>query len=171
MRVEKWENEPYLPQKLPFAVGPARLGVGHHLGQLRFGLIRFILVGFRRRRRLVGSALRNGLKYIRIHGVARNTLRRCETTGIHRTRRWKGPAGFICVLLLNIPFCSGVNLVRSDKSTASNSIHPACPGTALARFIGASDVTEPGAGRGGALEKKSRPFDPDTNSPRGEVKA
>lgn len=91
------ENDPYLPQKLSFAVGPARLGVGHHLGQLRFGLIGFILVGFRRSRLLVGSALRNGLKYIRIHGVARNTLRRCETTGIHRTLRGGRPASLTSV--------------------------------------------------------------------------
>lgn len=84
------ENDPYLPQKLSFAVGPARLGVGHHLGQLGFGLIGFILVGSRRGRWLVGSAFRNGLKYIRIHGVTRNALRRCETTGIHRTRRGGG---------------------------------------------------------------------------------
>lgn len=132
------ENEPYLPQKLPFAVGPARHGVGHHLGQLRFGVFGFILVSFGRGRRLESSALRN----IRIHGVARNTLRRGEVR-IHGRDEQRLPPGFLPLRLF-----SAAPLVRTDTSTAPDRIHPACPCAALAAFIGASDVTEPEAGRG-----------------------
>lgn len=54
---------PYLSQQLPFAVRPARLGVRHHMSQLRFALLRFIPAGFHRDGRLRG----NGLQYLRAH--------------------------------------------------------------------------------------------------------
>lgn len=45
--------------------------------------------------------------------------------------------------------------MRTDLSTASDSTHSACPGPALAVFIGASDVMTEGRGPGGAVHRES----------------
>ena len=55
-------KSPYLSQQLSFSVGSARLGVCHHLRQLRFGLFGFVPAGFHRRWGLLGSALRSRLE-------------------------------------------------------------------------------------------------------------
>lgn len=106
------ENEPYLPQKLPFAVGPARHGVAHHLGQLRFGLFGFIPVSFGRGRRLESCALR----HIRIHGVARNTLRRGHVCVDGEASSSVHPGFFLNVFSQQLLWCA---MIRPPHPTGS----------------------------------------------------
>lgn len=91
--------------------------------------------------------------------MARNTLRRGETAGVHSTQWQKGaaPAEMSVYRFFSIPFAylrSVVGLVRADASAPSNSLHLWCLRTAPC-WIYSADARRRHGARGGGWRQST----------------